>query len=79
MNYVCCHKIIPLIYDDSLSYYEQVCKLTHKMNEIVDLLNEKNFEFIRQYIDENFNNLMINAIYSKETETIIFSKGVKNE
>lgn len=77
MNYFCCSKIIPLTYDNSLSYYEQLCKLTHKMNEIVELLNEKNFEFIQQYIDENFNNLMINAIYNKETETIIFSKGVK--
>ena len=31
----CSAKILPLSYDDSLSYYEQLCKLTNKMNELV--------------------------------------------
>lgn len=34
-----CHKIIPLIYDDSLSYYEVLCKLTYKINEVIDSIN----------------------------------------
>ena len=34
----CCAKIQPLSYDDSLSYYEQLCKLTNKMNEIVEFI-----------------------------------------
>lgn len=34
-----CQKVMPLTYDNSLSYYEQLCKLTSKMNEIVDVLN----------------------------------------
>ena len=29
-----CHKILPLSYDDSLSYYEVLCKL---QQEIIDL------------------------------------------
>lgn len=36
-----CHKIIPLIYDNSLSYYEVLCKLTAKVNEIIELFNEE--------------------------------------
>ncbi len=36
-----CHKIIPLIYDDSLSYYEVLCKLTHKINEVISLFNDE--------------------------------------
>ena len=35
----CSAKILPLTYDDSLSYYEQLCKLTNKMNELVDFVN----------------------------------------
>jgi hypothetical protein len=34
-----CHKIIPLVYDDSLSYYEFLCKVMQKLNEAIDLLN----------------------------------------
>lgn len=73
----CSAKILPLTYDDSLSYYEQVCKLTDKMNEIVDFINGDISERIQQYIDERFDTLMINAIYDESTETIILEKGTK--
>lgn len=31
-----CHKVLPASFDDSLSYYEVVCKLTGKINEVID-------------------------------------------
>ena len=31
-----CHKVIPLVYDDSLSYYEQICKLTQAMQDVIE-------------------------------------------
>lgn len=34
-----CVPILPLSYDDSISYYEQLCKITNKINEIIDTLN----------------------------------------
>lgn len=34
-----CNKALPLVYDDSLSYYESVCKLVAKINEMVEVLN----------------------------------------
>lgn len=34
-----CQYVLPLVYDDSLSYYESICKLTQKINEIIDLYN----------------------------------------
>lgn len=30
-----CYKILPLVYDDSLSYYEVLCKATKKLNEVI--------------------------------------------
>lgn len=39
-----CHKIIPLVYDDSLSYYEFLCKVMQKLNEVIDSLNAQNEE-----------------------------------
>ena len=38
----CCFKVLPLVYDDSLSYYEVLCKLTTKMNEIIETFNSLN-------------------------------------
>ena len=33
-------KIVPLVYDDTLSYYEFLCKVLNKMNEAIETLNE---------------------------------------
>lgn len=34
-----CNKILPLVYDDSLSYYEVLCKTRAKLNEVIDSTN----------------------------------------
>lgn len=31
-----CHKVLPLVFDDSLSYYEAICKLVRYVNGLVD-------------------------------------------
>lgn len=46
-----CHKILPLVYDDSLSYYEVVCKVKEKLNEVIDLTAEQN-EVIEEMVQE---------------------------
>lgn len=35
-----CHKVLPLVYDDSLSYYEFLCKVMKKLNEVIDAVDE---------------------------------------
>lgn len=37
-----CFKVLPLVYDDSLSYYETLCKVVEKLNEMIDSLGELN-------------------------------------
>lgn len=34
-----CNKVIPLVYDEALSYYEVLCKVAHKINELVESTN----------------------------------------
>lgn len=34
-----CNKVIPLVYDDSLSYYEVLCKVKNKLNEVIESQN----------------------------------------
>ena len=35
-----CQKILPLVYDDSLSYIEVLYKVAYKLNEVIDDYNE---------------------------------------
>lgn len=64
-------KILPLVYDESLSYYEQLCKLTACMNKMIDVLNNTIDKTIKDYIDIQFNNIMLNTMYDSESETLI--------
>lgn len=43
-----CQKVLPLVYDDSLSYYETICKVVQKLNELAEKYNE---------VDDLINNL----------------------
>ena len=36
-----CQKILPLVYDDSMSYYEVLAKLTGKLNEVIETFNDE--------------------------------------
>lgn len=31
--------ILPIVYDDTLSYYEQLCKFSNKLNEVIENIN----------------------------------------
>ena len=37
-----CHKILPLVYDESLSYYEVLCKCVASLNEVIESTNQLN-------------------------------------
>lgn len=36
-----CQKVLPAVYDDSLSYYELLCKVIDKLNEVIQKSNEQ--------------------------------------
>lgn len=69
-----CQKVLPLVYDDSLSYYETLCKLTDKINELINEINTEFSNTIEEKIDKYFNDLMINAMYDEKTETIYLKR-----
>ena len=61
-----CYKVLPLVYDDSLSYYEVLCKVVKYINEILEELEatEKSVDSLREelkrlkeYVDHYFDNL----------------------
>ena len=75
---VWCQKILPLVYDDSLSYYEQICKLYYAINMIIDNQNAINAN-IEKYCKEILDGyladgkLSISTSYDPETGTLTFN------
>ncbi len=65
-----CPKILPLVYDDSLSYYEAICKMVSKLNELIENYNDG----FSETFDKYFNSVMIDAIYDEATSTITLKK-----
>ena len=66
--------ILPLVFDDSMSYYETISRLIYTVNSLVAVINGGIDESLNEYISANFNNVMINAAYDPVTETITLSK-----
>lgn len=75
-----CQKVLPLVYDESLSYYEVLCKVKHKLNELIDSQNlqdeeikaiEKELAEVQNWID-NFDTTVIKELIEDYIATMIF-------
>ncbi len=69
-----CQKVIPLVYDDSLSYYEVLCKVVNYLNSMigdVNTLAENNSELARAYteLQSYVNNYFDNVNFQNEINT----------
>ena len=62
---------LPTSYLISLSYEEQLIYLCNKMDEMINFLNNNITAQLREYINNEFNNMMINTMYIPETETLV--------
>lgn len=51
-----CRKILPLVYDDSISYYEVLCKLTEYIQTLIDKMGDyDNLEAEIQQLQQEVN------------------------
>ena len=69
-KYLNARKVLPLVYDESLSYYEDICKLTNKINDLITTFNNIIDDTIDEYIEGRINELFVDSIYNAETETL---------
>lgn len=70
----------PFVEDDfdALTDYELFSKMIGYVKELEDFINNKLDGAIDEYIQENFNDLMINAMYDSDNEKLILYKEVSN-
>ena len=62
---------IPSSYLVSMTYQEQLIYLMKKMQEIIDFANGKMSEDIEIFINNHFNDIMLNTMYDSENELLI--------
>lgn len=60
-----CPKIVPLVYDDTLSYYEYLNKVNCKVNEVIEQTNEA-VEYMKDNITDTTREIINNKIASGE-------------
>ena len=64
-----CHKVLPLVYDDSLSYYEVLCKVVFKLNEVISNI-EKLPDYIAELISDERLREILSTLLDKLQEQI---------
>lgn len=77
-----CQKVLPLVYDDSLSYYELLCKVVCKLNELAENQNNLSDEIkqVAQDLDDFKNQVpgMIEAKVQEWLDNYITTHGLVN-
>lgn len=89
-NFYCQH-VLPLVYDESLSYYEVLCKIQSKLNEVIKSQNDLQDAFksmlewvnnqLKIYTEEILNEmldkgqLLVELKYIAETKTLKMNFG----
>ena len=75
-----CYKVLPLVYDDSLSYYEVLCKVIDYINNLIDTDKEifeqldelkKELKTVQDWVN-NFSDSYAEEIIKKYLATMIF-------
>ena len=66
---------LPVEYDNSLSYYEQLCGLSKNIKDIKNALNGDIGGLVDDYLNANFDKLVVGAVYNQENETITLGTG----
>lgn len=79
-----CQKVLPLVYDDSLSYYEVLCKVVDYINKLIDdektiiaQIDElrKELEIVQKWIDDfdtTFIEKEVQEYLAKAVQTVTF-------
>lgn len=75
-----CYKVLPLVYDDSLSYYEILCKVVDYINNLIetDKVQNADIQNLKQHLEEvqkwidNFDTSYAESIIAKYLATMIF-------
>lgn len=64
-----CAKVLPLVYDETLSYYESLCKFAKKLNEVIEQLNTINLDEVYKIVDDKI--AKANELLNKKMDNLL--------
>lgn len=75
-----CQKVLPLVYDESLSYYEVLCKVVDYLNHMLDDVNNviNDYDELKKELNEiqkwikNFSTDYLEKLIAEKIATMIF-------
>lgn len=75
-----CQKVLPVVFDDSLSYYEVLCKLSSKLNEVINTINQivpNIIQIAKDIINQALQNgeILLKTEYNSQSKTLKFIYG----
>lgn len=56
---------------DAVTQWEILQKLGEKTNEVITFVNDLLEDKLTEFIEEKFNDMMLNAMYEEDTETLV--------
>lgn len=67
-----CQKVLPLVYDDSLSYYELLCKVVDYINKLIDDETElvEAYAKLQEYVNNYFDNLDVSEEINNKLDSM---------
>lgn len=75
-----CQKVLPLVYDNSLSYYELLCKVVDYLNKVIEDINtlgdenvklEKELRKLKEYVDNYFKSLDVQQAINNKLDEMV--------
>lgn len=75
-----CQKVLPLVYDDSLSYYELLCKVVNYLNDVISNVDGlkvdidkllKAYNELQDYVNNYFDNLDVQEEINKKLDQMV--------
>lgn len=82
-----CQKVLPLVYDDELSYYELLCKVVDYLNKTIENVNSlsenfdelvKMFNTLKEYVNNYFKNLDVQEEINKKLDEMASNGTLKD-
>lgn len=78
-----CQKVLPLVYDNSLSYYEVLCKVVDYINNLIDTDREifediealqKDMAIVKEWIDnfDEHSDIILRELIERYLATMVF-------
>lgn len=68
-----CQKVLPLVYDDSLSYYELLCKVVEQLNKVSEDLNYmgEDVKTLYDFVNNYFKNLDVSEEINTKLDNMV--------